>query len=99
MDVEGHRDIIITGITDHKRDGTAVPKSQKYIKTCSVQKRLRQKTIGWKLLVQWDDGCKEWIDLKLLKESNPVQVAEYAVSHDINDEPAFGWWVPYTLRK
>ena len=37
-DPDGHRDRMMTGITDHKRDGTAVPKSQKYMKTRSVQK-------------------------------------------------------------
>ena len=57
----GHRDIIMTGITDHKQYGTAVPKSQKYMKTRSGEKRLRQTTIGWKLLVQWNDGSKQWI--------------------------------------
>jgi hypothetical protein len=35
----------------------------------------------------------------LLKESNPVQVAEYASSCNIAEEPAFSWWVPYILRK
>ena len=67
--------------------------------TCSGQKRLRQTTIGWKFLVQWNYGSKQWIDLQFLKDSNPVQVAEYAVSCDIDDEPAFGLWVPYTLQK
>ena len=59
---------------------------------------MRQTTIGWELLFQWNDGSKKWIDLKLPKESNPVQVVDYAVSCDIDDEPAFGWWGPYTLR-
>jgi hypothetical protein len=31
--------------------------------------------------------------LKDLKESNPVEVAEYAVANKIDDEPAFAWWV------
>ena len=26
-------------------------------------------------------------------------MAEYAVAHKIDDTPAFGWWVPYTLKK
>ena len=34
-----------------------------------------------------------------MKQSNPVQIAEYAVSRGIEDEPAFVWWVTYTLRK
>jgi Reverse transcriptase (RNA-dependent DNA polymerase) len=27
------------------------------------------------------------------------QVADYAVAHGINSEPAFAWWVPYTLKR
>ncbi len=34
-----------------------------------------------------------------MKESNPVQVAEYATACNIAEEPAFAWWVPYVLRK
>jgi hypothetical protein len=60
---------------------------------------MRQTTVGWKLLVQWNDGSHQWIALKILKESNPVQVAEYAVARGIGNKPAFAWWIPYTLRK
>ena len=60
---------------------------------------MRQTTVGWKLLVQWNDGLRQWVALKILKESNPVQVAEYAVARGIGDEPAFAWWTPYMLRK
>ena len=88
---------MMTCITYHKRDGTAVPKSHKYMKTRYIQRRFHQTTISWKLLVQWNNVSNQWIDLKLLKESNHVQVSEYAVPRDINDEPAFGWWVPNTL--
>jgi hypothetical protein len=45
------------------------------------------------------DKSEQWIPLKDLKESNPVDVAEFAVARGISDEPAFDWWVPYTLRK
>jgi hypothetical protein len=37
--------------------------------------------------------------LKELKESNPVQVAEYVTAKGLDSEPAFSWWVPYTLKK
>ena len=37
--------------------------------------------------------------LKILKESNPVQVTEYVTARNFADEPAFAWWVPYVLRK
>jgi len=51
------------------------------------------------LLCEWKNGSRQWIDLKDMQECNPVQVAEYAVSRGLDDEAAFEWWVPYTLRK
>ena len=35
---------------------------------------------------------------KNLKQSNPVEMDEYAVANEISDEPAFNWWVKETLR-
>jgi hypothetical protein len=40
-----------------------------------------------------------WKDLKDIKESDPVYLAEYAVANKLVEEPAFKWWVPYTLKK
>jgi hypothetical protein len=34
-----------------------------------------------------------------LKESNPVEVAEYAVANKLVSEPAFAWWVGRTLKQ
>ena len=38
-------------------------------------------------------------DLKDLKESYPVEVAEYAVNQGIEQEPAFNWGVNAVLQK
>jgi hypothetical protein len=32
-------------------------------------------------------------------ESNPVEVAEYAVAHKLDKELAFAWWVDWTLKR
>jgi DNA-directed RNA polymerase subunit L len=45
------------------------------------------------------DGSTSWIPLKELKETNPVEVALYAVDNQIDDEPAFDWWVRHVLKK
>ena len=37
--------------------------------------------------------------MKDLKESNPVDIAEYVVGNRTFEESAFAWWVPYTLKK
>ena len=34
-----------------------------------------------------------------LKESHPLQVAEFAFAVQIADEPAFNWWVSWVLKK
>ena len=55
-------------------------------------------TKGWDLCVLWKDGSTSWVPLKDLKESNPIEVAEFAVAHKIHHEPAFVWWVPKVLK-
>ena len=60
---------------------------------------MRKTTVGWKLLVIQKDGTKKQIPLRDIKESNPVETAEFAVARGLQDEPTFSCWVPYTLRK
>ena len=35
------------------------------------------------------DGTTAWLPLSLVKESNPIELAEYAASRDIDTKPAF----------
>ena len=100
VDSDGFSLTMLEGIIDYCKDESqAVSKSDKYLTTPSGQKRLRKTTVGWKLLVKWADGSKSWIPLKDLKESHPIETAEFAKARSIDDEPAFAWWIPYTLRK
>ena len=34
-----------------------------------------------------------------MNNSNPVKVAEFAVSRGFYRDPAFNWWVSYTIRR
>jgi hypothetical protein len=54
--------------------------ADKYFITKTGTKRMHQTTQGWKFLVQWANGTRQCIELKILKESNPVQVAEYVTA-------------------
>jgi hypothetical protein len=51
------------------------------------------------LEVEWKDESTSWIKLKEIKETNPFEVANYAISIQIDDEPAFDWWVKDILKK
>jgi hypothetical protein len=98
-DADGYSKTLLHTIVDHKSSGEAVKMADKYITTRSGTRRMRQTTVGWSFLVKWGDGSQQWIDLKVLKESNPVQVGEYVIARGIQYEPAFAWWVPYVMRK
>lgn len=90
---------ILSSITDHECDESiAIPKQKSTFILNGITKR-RITTRGWKLKVEWKDGSASWIPLKTLKESNPLETAEYAISRGIQDEAAFAWWVPYTIKK
>ena len=99
VDDEGKSYSILSEIVDHKRDGSAVCRDDAFETTRTGTLRRRRTTKGWNLLVSWKDGSTSWVPLKDIKESNPVQVAEYAVANKILEEPAFAWWARHTLKK
>ena len=54
-------------------------------------------TAGWKICYHWKDSSTSWEKLSDLKESHPLQTADFAVAHGINHEHAFNWWVKHVL--
>ena len=94
----GDRQVLLDEIIDHRTNGSHVLQQDKYITTSSGTRRRQETMVGWELLAQWKDGSMNWIALKDIKESYPVQVAEYAIRARISMEPAFAWWVPCTLK-
>ena len=99
VDADGHHHTLLDAIVDICSNADAVSKADMYFTTKSDQRRMCKTTSGWDLLVLWKDGSEAWIPLRIMKESNPIEVAEYVTSRDLQDEPAFHWWVPWTLRK
>ena len=45
------------------------------------------------------DGSTDWISLKDLKQSYPIELADFFQLHGIHEEAAFAWWIPYIERK
>ena len=99
VDSSGFHSQSLSSISQHERLPNAVTKRDGFFTTNRGVRRRRQTTAGWRFLVEWKDGTSSWCTLKVLKESNPIEVAECATAVGIQDEPAFAWWVPFTLRK
>jgi hypothetical protein len=96
VDNDGHHTLLVKEIVDHSKDGSEVRPDDGFVRGTLQQ---RWTTKGWKLLVDWKNGSSNWVPLKDLKESNPIELAEYAVANKLVSEPAFAWWVPVVLRQ
>jgi hypothetical protein len=97
-DTEGNQYLLMESMTEYRKDDTAIDMADRFV-TVKGRRHMKRTTRGWQLCVKWKDGSTSWERLADLKESNPVEVAEFAVAQAIDHEPAFCWWVPYTLKK
>ena len=50
-------------------------------------------------MVKWKDGLADWVPLKDLKVSNPIEVAECALPHKLDCKLCFNWWVRKVVCK
>lgn len=99
VDEHGRSFAILRDIVGHRTTADAVPKTAGTFLDRNGQERLVKTTAGWELEVEWRDGSTDWVSLKDLKDSNPLQVAEYATANQLQDEPAFAWWVRKALMR
>ena len=99
IDDDGRSHSLLSGISDHRRNEDAVSIDNGFITLPSGTKKRRITTKGWEFKVEWIDGTSSWIPLSDIKESNPIEVAEYSIAHGIDHEPALAWWVNQVLRK
>ena len=99
VDEEGHRHLLLDSIVDIRKTSDAIAKEDAFVTSSNGVRRRRETTKGWEVLVGWKDGSTTWSKLKDVKDSYPVQLAEFAVQQKIDDEPVFAWWVPYVIKK
>ena len=80
VDEEGNRHILFQDIVDYRVNGKDIKQQDSFITTKTGTRRRQETTQGWEILVQWKDGSSTWIAMKDMKDSYPVQLAEYAVT-------------------
>jgi hypothetical protein len=98
VDAEGNRKPLMRNITGHRRTKDAVQRVDGYVEVAG-KRAPKRTTKGWNMCMEWADGSTSWVLLALIKEQCPVEVAEYAILHSLDKEPAFTWWVKWTLEK
>ena len=75
IDSEGHHYQVLTEVTDHKKDYIDIPKVDGFTKSSSGDLHQKRTICGWKLFMEWKYGSVDWVPLKYLKLSNPVELA------------------------
>ena len=98
VDEEGRQYALLSEITDHKKDASALSKDEGFTVSHNGRRVPKITTRGWKIQVEWKDGTTDWVPKNKLKAPNPMELAEYAVANRIVEEPAFAWWVSDVLK-
>ena len=93
VESKGHHYQVLTEVTYRKKGYIDIAKVDGYIKSISGNLHRKRTTRGWKILAKWKYLSVDWVPLKDLKQSDPVDMDEYSVANEISDEPSFNWWV------
>eukprot|EP00804_Cyclotella_cryptica_P027064 CCRYP_013687-RA/>CCRYP_013687-RA protein AED:0.45 eAED:0.45 QI:0/0/0.5/1/0/0/2/287/98 len=76
-------------IVDHRTNGRAISIEHGYTIDSHGVKRPKITLDAWEVLIEWKDGSTSWVRIKDIKDSNPIELVEYAVANKIHKEPAF----------
>eukprot|EP00804_Cyclotella_cryptica_P017247 CCRYP_016811-RA/>CCRYP_016811-RA protein AED:0.26 eAED:0.25 QI:0/0/0/1/0.5/0.66/3/0/445 len=86
-DSNGNQCVLLDAIVDYRKDPSMAVAGDDQV------------LIVDELCCEWKDGSTSWQKVLDLKESYPLQVAEFTFPAQIADEPAFNWWVSGVLKK
>ena len=97
-DPDSNQYLMLDSIVYFRQSTTALCyDDQTFVKNGRSYKRISTK--GWQLCCQWKDRSTSWQKLAHLKEYHPVEVAEYAISQDLESGADFNWWVTHVIKK
>ena len=60
-----------------------MPMYDNYFKTKQFKRKMRKSTLVWSFQIKWKNVSTEWVALKYFRETNPVDVSEYATDRGI----------------
>lgn len=99
MDEEGHSHFLLGSIIGNLITGEELKNEDDFIVTNNGVKRRFQTSKGYHINILWKDCSKKWINMNYVKESFPIQFAEYSRENELSDEKEFKWWDPFTIKK
>ena len=85
VDSNGHHSQFFDCITNVRCDDQDIAKMDGYNTTKRGQRKRRETTVGWNFEIKWKNVTKQWVNLSLIKESNPIEVADFVKSRGIDE--------------
>jgi len=98
-DANGNQYVLLDTIMDYHKDQPVAVARDAQVTIVDGKKTIKRSTRGWELCCEWKDGSTSWQKAVRLKESHPLQVAEFAFAAQFAHEPVFNWWVNWVLKK
>ena len=93
-DENGDHILLFDAIVDHRKNDNAMTIAEQKFFDSKGKQQCKSSTTVWEVCVRWKNGFTTWEKFSDFKECYSEQTAEYAVTNDIDTEPAFNYWVP-----
>ena len=78
-DPDGNQYVLLDSIVDYRKQDNALSLSDQKI-VVNARNSLCRSIVGWQFCCWWKDGSTSWEKLSNMKESHPINTAEYASS-------------------
>ena len=78
MNEKGHRQLLLQYIIYYLRNSDTVHSDDAFIETHNGLRRQNMTRKDWEICVHWKDGSTDWIALKYLTQSYPIELADFA---------------------
>ena len=81
--------MMLNQVIGHRTDGSKLIDKNAFITSSNGIKQQKEITKGHQVLLKWKDGTSTWNQLKDVKDSYLVQLADYAIENRLDKLPAF----------
>ena len=84
VDDTRHHFTLLKSIADIRKDSNSIEMEDGMVISKNGIKKRVITTKGWDVKVDWVDGGQYWVPMKDAKASNPVELAEFAISRKVH---------------
>ena len=87
VDYEGNHLLLLKDIIYHCKDDSSIKNTDGFLTSKSGKLHAEKTTRGWTLHLEWNYGSVDLVTLKDIKQTNPIDLVEYTIENQIQEEP------------